>query len=158
MATTSKAPAKKSTQSAARKKAEAEEARAAANAAAREQDPNPPAPDQVPKRLQFETTPFTEAELEARERIHFELDGLPLTVIRPDSVYLATLHMQVMNSKVSDEDQAMSIYAFAMNVLDNTSRAVVTRRMENPADSFNIEVLSRIMRAVLDEWVPTSTS
>lgn len=157
MATSTKAPAKRAGNSAARKKAEAEKARAAANAAAQAQDPNPPAPDAVPKRLQLDTTPFTEAELEARERIQFVLDGIPLTVIRPDQVYLATLHMQVMNSKVSDEDQAMSIYAFALNVLDNTSRAVVTRRLENPADSFNIEVLSQIMRAVLDEWVPDAS-
>lgn len=147
--TTGKAPAKKSTASAARKKTAAEQARAAANTAAKQQDPNPT----VPKRLQFETTPFTDAELEARPRLHVDLDGLTLTVVKPDDSYLAMLHMQLMNSTSSEEDQGTTILAFALNVLEPASRAVVRRRLENPSDSFGMEVLSQIMRTVLDEWV-----
>lgn len=105
----------------------------------------------------FETTPYTQEQLDERKVRHFKLDGDTLTAEQPDDAAYALLS-QAVASAATNADRTHAILNFAWGTLDDRSKMIVQTRLYDKTDSFGLEMLASIVDKLLVDLSPDPDS
>lgn len=91
-----------------------------------------------------------EGEIE-EEAIEYDLDGVMMTAYRPSGGQFAMVLAMTSQYSSSEESLAGLITMF-VNIHDEESQNHIVKRLFDRKDSFDVEDVDRIFRALTEEW------
>lgn len=102
----------------------------------------------------------TEDDPEVVVPIKFKVGEQECLAYRPEAGQLAIMYSRMDDTLANDGEKIAAMIDFFMGLLDKESRRVLTRRLMDREDAFEMEDVSDIMNWLMEQWAgrPTQPS